>query len=254
MKTVRSALLVASLAALFASPAQAEPPPGYTLAWSDEFKGEKLDLARWVYRTDSKHWSTQSPANVSVSNGKLIFTLRKEKLGGKDYSGAGVISRETFEHGYYEARVKMPKGAGWHTSFWMMKHDGAGGTGTTVTAQELDACEQDSVDSRRYSVNVHRWNPEPHQSFGYKEIETPDLSADFHVFGCEFTAETVKYFFDGELVRTIDATVFTHGDQHVWLTSIASHLGKTKAVDESQLPCTAEYDWVRFYKKAPASK
>lgn len=253
-KIIRSILLLPSLAALFCSTSRAEPPSGYTLAWSDEFDADKLDLTRWVFRTDSKHWSTQSAANVSVRDGKLILTLKKESLNGKDYTGAGVISRETFGHGYYEARLKVPAGAGWHTSFWMMKHDGAGGTGTTQAAQELDVCEQDSVNAHRYSVNVHRWNPAPHQAFGYKEIDTPDLSADFHVFGCEFTGETVRYFFDGKLVRTIDASPFTHGDQQVWLTSIATFLGGTKAVDETKLPATAEYDWVRVYKKSATSK
>jgi beta-glucanase (GH16 family) len=253
-KHTRSLLLCTSLAVPFSPSIHAEPPSGYTLAWSDEFDGDKLDLTRWVHRTDSKHWSTQSAANVAVAGGRLILNLKKESLRGKDYTGAGVISRETFQHGYYEARLKVPAGAGWHTSFWMMNHDGAGGTGTTSTAQELDVCEQDSVNSHCYSVNVHRWNPEPHQAFGYKEIDTPDLSADFHIFGCEFTPEIVKYFFDGELVRTIDATQFTHGDQHVWLTSIATFLGETKAVDETKLPATAEFDWVRFYRKSPTAK
>jgi beta-glucanase (GH16 family) len=136
----------------------------------------------------------------------------------------------------------------------MMKHDGAGGTGTTQAAQELDVCEQDSINPERYSVNVHRWNPAPHQEYGYKLVSTPDLSADFHTFGCEFTAETVKYFFDGKLVSTIDAHPFTHGEQHVWLTSIATHLGGTKAVDETKLPATAEYDWVRVYRKTPSAQ
>lgn len=254
IKIIRPTLLFAFLAALACLSIHAEAPTGYTLAWSDEFNGDKLDLTRWEHRTDSKHWSTQSAANVSVTGGKLVLTLKKEAMNDKAYTGAGVISRETFQYGYYEARLKVPTGAGWHTSFWMMKHDGAGGTGTTQATQELDACEQDSINPGRYSVNVHRWNPEPHQQFGYKEVATPDLSADFHVFGCEFTPETVKYFFDGKLVQTVDAAPFTHGEQHLWLTSIATHLGGTKAVDETKLPATAEYDWVRFYKPAPSPK
>ena len=72
-------------------------------------------------------------------------------------------------------------------------------------------------------------------------MKTPDLSADFHVFGCEFTPETVKYYFEGKLVQTVDATKFPHGDQSIWLTSIASHLGGTKAVDDAKLPAMAEY-------------
>jgi beta-glucanase (GH16 family) len=202
------------------------------------------------YRTDSKHWSTQKAGNVAVADGKLRIALKKEVAGDKQYTGGGVISKQAFRYGYYEARFKVPPGAGWHTSFWMMKHDGAGGTGTKTAAQELDVCENDSVDPKGYGVNTHKWIA-PHQTFGNKHIKTPELSADFHVFGCEFTPQTVKYYFGGELVQTVDATKFEHGDQQIWLTSIASSLGKTKAVDDTKLPAVAEFDYVRFYEKKP---
>lgn len=231
----------------------AAPPAGYRLAWSDEFDGSALDTNKWVYRTDSKHWSTQSPENVSVADGFLRLGVRKQSLGGKEYAGSGVISREAFKYGYYEARFRVPPGAGWHTSFWMQKHDGAGGTRPKAAVQELDVCENDSVNLRRYGVNIHCWNPEPHASFGGKSVATPDLAAEFHVFGCEFTPAKVKFYFDGELVQSADATQFPHGEQNIWLTTIASQLGGTKAVDDSLLPSAAVYDWVRYYKPDGAS-
>jgi beta-glucanase (GH16 family) len=232
-----------------ATAVQGEPPPGYKLAWSDEFDGPNLDTAKWDYRTDSKMWSTQLPANVVVAGGKLRLEVKKEKSGGKEYTGAGVISKQTFKYGYYEARFKVPPGAGWHTSFWMMKYDGKGGTGTDATHLELDVCENDSIHPNGYDVNLHRWNPMPHSTFGTKRVMTPDLSADFHVWGCEFTPETVKYLFDREVVQTIDATKLPHGENNIWLTSIATSLGGTKKVDDSKLPAAAEYDYVRFYEK-----
>lgn len=225
------------------------PPPGYKLAWADEFDGGTLDTNKWEYRTDSKHWSTQLPANVSVRDGKLILAVKKEEAGGKQYTGAGIISKQAFKHGYYESRFKVPPGAGWHTSFWMMLHDGKGGTNPKAAAQELDVCESDSVNLKQYGANVHKWNPAPHVAMGHKTVPTPDLSAEFHTFGCEFTPETVKYFFEGKLVGTVAVTNFAHGDQHIWLTTIASPLGKSKVVDETKLPATAEYDYVRFYEK-----
>ena len=54
--------------------------------WADEFNGGALDQSTWDYRTDSKHWSTQLPANVSVHDGCLWLTLKKEKAGGKSYT------------------------------------------------------------------------------------------------------------------------------------------------------------------------
>ena len=227
----------------------ASPLPGYKLAWSDEFNSEKIDVSQWDFRTDSKMRSTQKPQNVSVSEGRLRLAVKKEEAGGKHYTGAGIISKRAFQYGYYEARMKVPPGAGWHTSFWMMKHNGSGGTGPSASAQELDVIENDSVHLHSYGVNVHKWNPAPHVSMGGKSVSTPDLSAEFHVFGCEFTPKTVRYFFDGKLVQTVDATKFAHGEQHVWLTTIASNLGKTKAVDDAHLPAAAEFDYVRVYEK-----
>lgn len=224
------------------------PLPGYKLAWADEFDGPALDTAKWDYRTDSKALSTQKPENVAVGEGRLRLGLKKEEARGKQFTGAGVISKKTFKYGYYEARFKTPPGAGWHTSFWMQTHDGSGGTAPKATLQELDVCENDSGNPRQYAVNVHKWNPAPHKVLGGKGVKTPDLSADFHVFGCEFTPQAVKYYFDGKLVQTVDASAFEHSDHHIWLTSIA--YGKNnKVVNEGKLPAAAEYDYVRFYEK-----
>ena len=230
------------------------PVEGYRLVWSDEFDGPFLDTSKWEYRTDERMWSRQMPANVSLHDGHLVLAVRKEQAGTMNYTGAGIISRNGFLHGYYEARLKVPPGAGWHTSFWMMKHDGKGGTGPSATRQELDVCENDSVNPLQYGVNVHRWNPKPHLSIGHKTIPSPDLSADFHVFGCEFTPEQVTYFLDGKAVQTVPATEFPHGEQNIWLTSIASWLGKTKAVEDTKLPGAAEFDYVRYYEKIPRQK
>lgn len=243
------ALAVTTHAAPADAPAANAPLPGYKLVWADEFNGPALDKEKWDFRTDNKMWSKQQPENVTVADGKLRLAAKKESADGKKYTGAGVISKKTFKYGYYEASFKVLPGAGWHTSFWMQKHDGSGGTGPSEAAQELDVCENDSINPTSYGVNVHQWNPKPHKTFGNKAVKTPNLSADFHVFGCEFTPQTVKFFFDGKEVQTVDATPFKHGEQNIWLTSIASNLGRTKAVDDSKLPAAAEFDYVRFYEK-----
>lgn len=230
----------------------AEPPAGYTLTWSDEFEGEKLDLTKWNYRTDSRHWSTQSPTHVAVSNGTLQLGVSKGSLQGKNYIGSGVISKQRFTYGYYEARFRVPPGAGWHTSFWLMWHAEKGErVSKPARHQEIDICEQDSVNPRTYSLNLHDWEGK-HKSYGHTLVKTDDLSASFHVWGCEFTASSIRYYFEGKLIKELDATLLNHGEQNIWLTSIASPLGGTKAVDETALPSAAVYDYVRFYEKKPA--
>ncbi|XHR28362.1 MAG: family 16 glycosylhydrolase [Chthoniobacteraceae bacterium] len=217
---------------------------GYRLAWADEFSGDKLDVTKWAYRTDSKRASTQRPENVALRGGILRLELKKEAANGKPYTGAGVISKPAFKYGYYEARMKIPAGSGWHTSFWMQKHDNSGGTSPGATCQEIDVCENDSAKPWVYTVNLHQWIS-PHIQYGLKPVKAPDLSKDFHTFGCEFTPKTIRYFLDGAWVQTIDATWLKHGDQNIWLTSI----GNKDGMDESKLPAAAEVDYVRFFEK-----
>ena len=244
------ALYALTMASAFAQTEQSAilPPASYKLVWSDEFDEGRLDTNKWTFRTDSKMWSTQKPENVSVHDGYLFLGVKKENAGDKHYTGAGIISKQAFKYGYYESRFKVPPGMGWHTSFWMMKHNGLGGTQPEASAQELDVCENDSVNLLLYGVNVHKWNPPPHVAMGGKAVVTPNLAADFHVFGCEFTPEKVKYYFDGSLVQTITVTNFSHSDQNIWLTTIASNLSGTKAVDDPKLPAAAVFDYVRFYE------
>lgn len=217
----------------------------YKLAFSDEFNGSQLALDKWVYRTDSKHWSTQVPENVSLSNGFLYLNVKKQKSLDKEYTGAGIISKKLFRYGYYESRLKIPPGQGWHTSFWLMGYDGKG-TGTSMTALELDIFENDSKNRFGYHDNVHKWKGE-HTDDG-RWVETPDLSEDFHTLACEYSAKEVKYYFDGKLVRTTDLSNMPHGDLNIWLTTIATFIGNTEKVDDSKLPSAAIFDYIRYYE------
>lgn len=243
------------LAGASLSPAAIADPPkapiaGYELAWAEEFDGGALDKEKWTYRTDSKHLSTQKPENVLVQNGLLHLLLKKEAAGGKNYTGAGIISREAFKYGYFEARLKMPAKAGWHTSFWLQKHDGSGTTDSKEALQGLDVGQNDSIDPLSYTVTLNKYNPAPPANYGYQRLAASDLSADFHVFGCEFTPEAARFYLDGKLVHTVSASAIQHGEQNLWVTSIASHMGGTRQVDESALPQTVLCDYVRVYRKA----
>jgi beta-glucanase (GH16 family) len=229
---------------------RAQGPPsggGYKLAWSDNFNGSALDETKWQYRKDSKMLSTQTPDNVKVQDGMLVISLRRGEAGGKPYTGGGIISRATFRYGYYEARIKILAASGWHSSFWMQRYNGRDTLGDQATL-EMDAIENSSQDLFSYGVNTHRWVP-PHVAVGGKHVTTPDLSKDFHVFGCEYATDVIRYFFDGNLVTTVDWKGMPQGDVNIWLSSIAQAMGPNHNVDDSALPGSMLVDWVRFYKK-----
>lgn len=240
--------LAASLAAAEVAPTL--PPEcarGYTLAWADEFGGDALDRSEWNVRTGERFASVNLPQNVSVADGKLRIALRKEKVGKLEYTSGGVISKREFKYGCYEARFKGPAGAGWHTSFWLMKNTG----GQTGNRQEIDICEHDSKDLRSYGANLHIHHP-AHKGIAGRRVTTPDLSASFHTWTTEFTPREVRHYFDGKLVCVTHATNFQHDVMSVWLTVVGwANLpwNPKEKIDDTKLPGIAEYDYVRFFTK-----
>lgn len=213
----------------------------YKLAFFDDFKGERLDTSMWEYRTDSKHWSTQLANNVEIKNGFLYLNLKKEKALDKDYTGAGIISKSTFRYGYYEAKLKIPEGTGWHTSFWLMRYN------DSSAEIEIDIFENDSKHPDSYEIALHTF-PGGHVSVFGQTVQTSNINKEFVVLACEYTPNYVKYYMNGKEVKNLDTSNFPKGPVNIKMTSIASWLGGTKSVDDTKLPSTAIFDYVKYYK------
>jgi beta-glucanase (GH16 family) len=230
------------------------PLAGYELVFSDEFNGTSLDTNRWGFRLADKMLSAQQRENVSVKDGNLVIALRKESVRGKDYTGGGVISRQKFVYGYYEARFKTPPAEGWHTAFWAMRHR-FGDTSAPLPLLELDFCEQDGGDPHYFSFGIinqsryHRIKNRQSWNAGRWVIEdAPDTSADFHVWACEFTPEKIRFYFDGKLTKELSSSGFPHDEMNVWFSVIASTLKGDRWVDESKLPNAVLCDHIRVYQ------
>ena len=99
---------------------------------NDEFNGDGLDLDKW--NLGIAPWKGRQPAlfsdkNVTVSDGKLHLTMRKEevsekfeKLGYKDYTSAALHTKVRSSYGYYEVKAK-PMNSGGSSSFWFQVED-----------------------------------------------------------------------------------------------------------------------------------
>lgn len=225
----------------------AEAAAGYRLVWADEFDGGSLDREQWNIRTGERFASMNSAKNVDVKDGRLRIHLRKEKAGKLDYTSGGVISKREFKYGCYEARFKCPVGAGWHTSFWLMKNSG----GQDGNRQEIDICEADSKEQTSYGANLHIHFPK-RKGLAGRRITTPDLSADFHTWTTEFTPQEIRHYFDGKLVGVKHASGFKHDRMSIWLTTVGwANLpwAPQLKIDDTKLPSVAEFDYVRFFEK-----
>jgi len=221
----------------------------WVLSWHDEFEGNSLDRLRWDYRIDSKFGSVQLPENVSVADGRLILTLRSQILRDKHFTGAGVISRETFSHGYYEARIKFPEASGWWSAFWLMKNAAGGraNAGTKDARQEIDIVEHASGWKPKdgYQINIHWWQG-GHFVLGPAKLRVPfPLSGDFHVYGFDYGKRQGVFYLDGHKVAEVDLTSLPPQEPaSIWLTSIQ---GMANSIESNKLPTRMEVDYVRFF-------
>jgi len=252
MKLTGTFLLLAAL------PLSAQPPAGYTLKWSDDFNGNALDTVKWMYRSDVKMDSSQRAENISVAGGQLIIHLRKENHRGKSYTGGGVISRERFRYGYYEARVRMHGASGWHQSVWAMF---AGDGSTTYPPQmrtEIDGMEFDSDVPWKGHMGLIKWQgPDRNSSLSctpgvYRGALGFDASADFHNYGFEWTPKDVRYYLDGDLrcVLPYPPSDGEHDLINFWLTAIAYEKLSGK-LDDTKLPGRMVVDRAAFYERFP---
>lgn len=239
-----------------ALPLCAQPPAGYRLKWSDEFEGSSLDTSKWMYRSDVKMDSSQRPENISVANGQLTIHLRKEAHREKGYTGGGVISRQRFRYGYYEARVKMHGASGWHQSVWAMY---AGDGSTTYPQQmrtEIDAMEFDSDVTWKGHMGLIKWQgPGKNTSLTctpgvYRGALGFDASAGFHNYGFEWTPKEVKFYLDGDLRCALPypPSEGEHDLINFWLTAIAYEQLSGK-VDDAALPGKMLIDRAAFYER-----
>ncbi len=181
----------------------------WKLVFHDEFTGNTLDRSKWVtYFTYSADGSDQCPGCrvmgtsntifrddlVQVRDGMLLLGVRtsaEEWYGQrKDHAGSMVhsIGEAHFNHGRFEVRCRIPKGAGLWPAFW-----GFGGE------TEIDVFEFCGEKPNWMKGSLHRWGQRKFSHTGKHKAN--DLSQDFHVYAVEWDADETRWYLDGELVH-----------------------------------------------------
>ncbi|TKJ38212.1 MAG: hypothetical protein CEE38_05485 [Planctomycetes bacterium B3_Pla] len=225
---------------------------------SDEFEGVKLDTEKWWPK--NPRWLGRQPAyfypgNVTVSDGKLHLTMRKQEVpempknkGYHTYTSAAVQSKTRVKYGYFEIKCKPMKSHG-SSSFWFYNS-------TPELWTEIDVFEIGGGApgfEKKYNMNVHVFRTpteKEHWSVHGAWAAPSDLADDYHVYGLEWDEERIRWYFDGVLVRWIENT---HWHQPLTLNfdseTMPKWFGLPKDID---LPSTYSIEYVRAWKKSDA--
>lgn len=210
-----------------------QAPEGYKLIWSDEFGSNAVNRENWIYRdTTRDRYFISRPENVTVEKGNMKIALKKENYQSYSYTGGGLILKKKFQYGYFETRVKLDGGYGWHEAFWTTWGTNFKLNEVTKTMPriEIDCFEHYSeYDANQFTYGIIEWYPTQGSVNRDYYNGTEDFVKEFQVFGFEITPHYFNYYLNGKILKTVDISKVAHNEFHLWLSAIATKPDATPA-------------------------
>jgi len=240
------------------------------LVWSDEFEGSSVDFTNnWQAQigdgcaegicgwgnNELQHYKAE---NATVSNGILKITAKRERVQSKAYTSARLRTKNMpnsgeWQHGRFEARIKLPQGAGLWPAFWMLPSN------TNIgwpMSGEIDIMESTGQASMLAFGHLHYGEPWPDNSFtGGGILSQPNKWSDaFHTYALEWEPNEMRWYLDDILYLTLkpedlgnpDWWTFENHEYH-FLINVAVGGSLGGPVDNSIFPVSMEVDYVRVY-------
>ena len=232
----------------------------YKLVWHDEFddaSAKMLNEKAWWY----ENWESgrvnnelqryvQSEKTAAIENGILKIRAIKE---GDEVQSARVNTSESWKYGYFEAKLKLPKGKGTWPAFWMMPKE----EGPWPDCGEIDIMEEIGGKPNYVSSSIHckSYN---HVQNTQKTRETliDGAEDEFHIYALEWTPDYIRTYVDGKELFYYPNDGKNNAD--TWPFNKPFYLklnlawggtwGGSHGVDETALPATYEIDYVRVFQ------
>ena len=182
---------------------------GYSLVWSDEFDGSRINDANWQFEAGNNNgWGnneleyyTNRSQNAFVSQGNLVIEARKEEYQASNYTSARMITKgnKEFTYGRVDIRAKLPKGKGIWPALWML--------GSNISSVSWPACgEIDIMELVGHEPNkvygTLHWGASAavHDSKGAGyTLSSGSFDEAFHVYSLIWTADSLKVLLDNDI-------------------------------------------------------
>jgi beta-glucanase (GH16 family) len=253
-----------------AQPLKADGTP-WQCTFHDDFEGTELDHSKWVAQTafltgDPKGvfaCYVDSPNNISVADGSLRLTVRKEAApqpcGTPDstvtssYTSGSVSTYQLFsqEYGRYEARIRntATSESGLQETFWLWPDDRDGPIDPQQTGDtgEIDVSETYSNYSSLTVPRLH-YAADPKPDPG---VNTAYCSAErgvWNTYTLEWTPTTITVFVNGHLCLTNTSADPVFHRRHIVLLTQALGDANNPATDATPIPATMDVDYVHVWQ------
>ncbi|MFD2527716.1 family 16 glycosylhydrolase [Flavihumibacter stibioxidans] len=233
-------------------------PSGSGLIWSDEFDNNGApDPAKWVYDigngangwgNNELQYYTNRSENVSVQNGVLKITARKENFSGSNFTSTRLKSKGKFEfkYGRVEASAKLPTGVGTWPAIWML--------GANIDAVGWPACGEIDIMEHlgRDLNNIYGTFHYPGRSGGNADGNTrviQNATTAFHKYSLDWKPDVIRIYVDDQLIHSLNNSAsvpFNH--DFFLLINLAIGGNFAGAVDPALENASLEVDYIRVYR------
>jgi len=169
-----------------------------TLVWSDDFDGNQLDPDKWNIRIGAYDPDYHTKENITIENGNLVITARRQNLGGLHYTTGWITTKQNWLYGRFEMRAKLPTGKGLWPAFWMLSQSNVYGEG--VMSGEIDIMELWGDRPQEIKGTLHYGYPWVFVSTPY-DLRSGSFSNEYHVFSVEWEKDIIRWYVDGHLYK-----------------------------------------------------
>jgi len=237
--------------------------PDYTnLIWQDEFstagdpddQNWNFDIGRGSngWGNNEAQYYTNRSENVTVENGFLKITAKKENYEGAEYTSARLKTQDkfSFTYGRVDVKAKLAGGGGTWPAIWML--------GSNITSVGWPACGE--VDIMEYVGNrpgtvqsaIHN-SSSSGATVNYKSTSITNETSEFHVYSVIWSEEQISFLIDGERYYTYRPVIRDDGTwpfdaKQFLILNVAMGGNLGGSIDPSLTTSVMEIDYVRIYQ------
>lgn len=232
----------------------------YVLVWEDNFNENGAPCeANWSYNTGAGGWGnneaqhyTNRSENVTVENGMLKITAKREFYEGADFTSARLVTKDKMEftYGKVEVRAKLPHVGGSWPAIWMLgaSFDEVGWPATG----EIDIMEHVGNNPNNIINAIHV--PAGHGGTAFSNSTPVSSTDEFHIYSVEWDENSIRFFTDDQLTFTyapanqnVENWPFTADQFLILNVAVGGTLGGE--IPASFNEATMEVDYVKIYQK-----
>jgi len=268
-----------SLLAALAAPAAADSftssreKPGYELVKEWDFGANCNDLrcvqtnfyTRYGYDAGRQDFLPKNGEwqryrmrdNHRIEDGALLLVAHDRDGWRNGGFESGLIrSKFTQKYGYFEARMRLPKGRGLWSTFELLSASAVWPPAITVMT-----AVDNRPDARRTSYHFLTPSPRESEDGGATKLDRwggytgkTDLADDFHVYAVEWTAKRVIHYVDGTIVADRPFRWSRPDGKDAGPAEVVIHLAvggdwAGPPMEPSDFPAALAIDYIRIYRQ-----